>query len=61
MLRFSILGLLVGLLMLIGFLTNTGLGVLGFVVMLASIVGLVTSIKNLASSDAHRRSGSATR
>ena len=49
MLRFSILGLALGLGMLIGFLTHTALGVLGFVVMLASIVGLVTSIRNLAS------------
>lgn len=50
LLRLSILGLIVGLGLLIAYVTNTGLGVLGFVVMLASIVGIVTSVRNLTSS-----------
>ena len=47
-LRLSILGLLVGLALLLGGLLNSvGLGVLGYLVMLASVVGIVTSVRNL--------------
>ena len=46
--RVSILGLIVGLFLLVAYVIDVGLGVLGFVVMLASIVGIVTSVRNLA-------------
>lgn len=55
LLKLSIFGLLVGLALLGGYFTSLGLGVLGFLVMLASVVGLVTSIRDLS---AHGRSPS---
>lgn len=47
-LRLSILGFIVGLALLLGYTTNLILGVVGFLVMLASVVGVVSSIRNLA-------------
>lgn len=49
LLRFSILGLIVGLLLFFGYLESWILGVFGFVVMLAAIVGIATSVRGLAS------------
>lgn len=49
LLRLSILGLVVGLALLFGYLTSWVLGVIGFLVMLGSVVGIVTSVRNLAS------------
>jgi hypothetical protein len=46
--RLSILGLILGLALLIGYTTNLILGVLGFLLMLASVVGMVTSAQSLA-------------
>lgn len=48
LLRLSILGLVAGLALLLGYTTNLLLGVLGFLVMLASLVGIVTSVRDLA-------------
>ncbi|MGH2759749.1 MAG: DUF3040 domain-containing protein [Actinomycetota bacterium] len=47
-LRLSILGFVVGLALLLGYTTNLVLGVVGFLVMLASIVGVVSSARTLA-------------
>ncbi len=47
-LRLSILGFIVGLALLLGYTTNLVLGVLGFCVMLASVVGIVSSVRGLA-------------
>jgi hypothetical protein len=47
-LRVSVLGLIAGLALLLGYTTNLALGVLGFLVMLASVVGIVTSAQSLA-------------
>jgi hypothetical protein len=49
LLRLSILGLIVGLGLLLGYAFNLVLGVLGFLVMLASIVGIVSSVRNMSS------------
>ena len=50
-LRLSILGLLVGLALLLGGLLNSvGLGVAGYLVMLVSVVGIVSSVRNLSAS-----------
>jgi hypothetical protein len=46
--QLSLFGLLVGIALLAGYFTNLGVGVLGFLVMLASVIGIVTSVKNLA-------------
>jgi DUF3040 family protein len=48
-LRLSILGLIIGLALLLGYTTSLLLGVLGFLVMLASVVGIVSSARDLAS------------
>jgi len=48
-LRLSILGLVVGLVLLLFYTSNLIYGVAGFLVMLASIVGLVSSVRDLAS------------
>lgn len=47
-LRLSILGCVAGLALLLGYTTNLILGVLGFLVMLASVVGIVSSARALA-------------
>ena len=47
-LRLSIPGLIVGLCLLLLYTTRLELGVLGFCVMLASVVGIATSVRNLA-------------
>jgi hypothetical protein len=47
-LRLSIPGVVLGLVLLLLYTTNLVLGVLGFCVMLASVVGIVTSVRNLA-------------
>src|SRR5919109_2306399 len=47
-LRLSALGLVAGLALLLGYTTNLALGVLGFLVMLASVVGIVSSVRTLA-------------
>lgn len=47
MLRLSILGLVVGLGLLLGYTSNIALGIAGFLVMLASVVGVGTSIRHL--------------
>jgi hypothetical protein len=47
-LRLSVLGLIVGLALLIGNITNLVLGVLGFGVLLASLVGIVSSTRGLS-------------
>lgn len=47
-LRLSILGLIVGLALLLLYTTSLALGVVGFLAMLASVVGLVTSARSLA-------------
>jgi len=47
-LRLSILGFILGLALLLGYTTNLVLGVVGFCVMLASVVGIVTSVRTLA-------------
>jgi hypothetical protein len=46
--QLSLFGLLIGMALLGGYFTNLGVGVLGFLVMLASVVGIVTSLRNLA-------------
>lgn len=48
MLRFSILGLVVGFGLLLGYQTHLVLGVGGFLVMLASAVGIGTSVRHLS-------------
>jgi hypothetical protein len=45
LLRISILGCVIGLLLLFGYLQTWVLGVVGFLVMLAGIYGIVTSIR----------------
>lgn len=47
-LRLSVLGLLVGLALLIGNTVSVVFGVAGFLLMLASVVGIVSSIRHLA-------------
>jgi hypothetical protein len=46
-LRLSILGLLVGLGMLFFYTSNLAVGALGFMLMLACLVGIVTSVRSL--------------
>jgi hypothetical protein len=46
--RLSVLGLIVGLALLLGNSTHLLLGLLGFLVLLGSVVGIVTSARNLA-------------
>ncbi len=48
-LRLSILGLLLGLALLLFYTTNLAVGVLGFLLMLAAVVGIVTSVRNISS------------
>jgi hypothetical protein len=48
-LRLSILGLIIGLALLLAYTTNLALGVVGFLVMLGSVVGIVSSARDLAS------------
>jgi DUF3040 family protein len=48
LLRLSIFGFVVGLALLLGYTTNLVLGVLGFLVMLGSVVGVVSSARDLA-------------
>jgi hypothetical protein len=50
LLRFGILGLLVGLGLLLGYTTHLALGIVGFLVMLAGAVGIGTAVRSLASS-----------
>jgi hypothetical protein len=48
LLRVSILGVVVGLLLLFGYLWTALLGILGFLIMLAGIAGIVTSVRGLS-------------
>jgi hypothetical protein len=47
-LRLSLLGLVVGLALLLLYTTNIVYGAAGFLVMLASVVGVVSSVRSLA-------------
>ncbi|MEX2394107.1 MAG: DUF3040 domain-containing protein [Actinomycetota bacterium] len=49
LLRISILGCVIGLLLLFGYLRSELLGIAGFLIMLAGIAGIVTSIRGLPS------------
>ena len=49
LLRVSVLGLLVGIGMLVFYFLEVALGIVGFLVMLASVVGIVTSIRRISS------------
>ncbi len=45
--QLSLFGLLIGIALLGGYFTNIGFGVVGFLVMVASLVGIVTAVRNL--------------
>jgi hypothetical protein len=47
LLRVSVLGLVIGLPLLFLYIVDPFLGTLGFLVMLASIVGIVSSVRNM--------------
>lgn len=49
-LKLSVLGFVVGLGLLLGYTNNVVFGVVGFLVMLASVVGIGTSVRGLSSS-----------
>lgn len=57
--RLGVLGLLVGFALLLGYRTHLALGILGFLVMLASAVAIGTSMRSVA--DSGRGPGSALR
>lgn len=48
LLRVSVLGLVVGLGLLVSFFWNLGLGIIGFFVMFAALVGIGASLRNLS-------------
>lgn len=48
-LKLSILGFIVGFALLLAYTSNVVFGVLGFLIMLASVVGIGTSVRDLAS------------
>lgn len=50
LLRFSILGLVAGLGLLLMFTVNVGFGALGFLLMLGGAVGIAVAVRNLSSS-----------
>jgi hypothetical protein len=48
LLRLSILGLVVGIALLVGYVSRVELGILGFLVMVFAVVGIVTAVRSLA-------------
>ena len=49
LLRLSIFGLILGIALLIGYVVRFQLGIIGFIVMVLAVVGIVTSVRSLAS------------